>query len=251
MNSENHNTQTSSKNMTLSLLSIACVIVFSVASFVYTMSAPRIMSPKELVNNGAVMYQEPREIQPFDLVTHAEQTFAPENITGKWTMLFFGFTYCPDFCPTTLATLRMVVDQLDVELQKNLQVVMVSVDPARDTPLRLKEYFEGFQFNDEHTDFVGVTGEFVKIKILADHFYIPFQKQMLDMENTEQEMDHSGMDHSEHMGSSGAANNYTMVHGENIALINPEGQYQGFFSPPFTVARLKVTFRSIERMYSY
>lgn len=211
------------------------------------------------------MYEEPRSLLPFELVTDAEQPFTPNNIQGKWTLLFFGFSHCPDFCPTTLATLRSLVGQLDTDLQKNLQVVMVSVDPARDTPQRLREYFAGFQFNEENTDFVGVTGEFFHIKVLADQFYIPFQKKIIAAEPTDHSahmstheggdmtehlMDKGEMDNSEHMGeTANTENNYTMVHGESIVLINPQGQLQGFFSPPFTVSRLKTTLRSIITVY--
>ena len=234
--------------MIKTFISIACIIAISVAGFVYKMTAPRVMSPKELVNNGAIVYQEPKTILPFELHTQDNEAFALDDLKGKWTLMFFGFSHCPDFCPTTLATLKTLVNQLDKELQQKLQVVMVSVDPSRDTPERLKQYFDGFQFDTQDTPFIGLTGEFVTIKIMANQFYIPVQKNMLTDEDDSRMKgsDQETLDHSEHMG---ADKNYTVIHGENMVLVNPEGRYHGFFKPPFSLARLKVTLRSIVATY--
>lgn len=198
------------------VLVVVALIALVVTAFVYTMTQPRIMSVKELVNNGAITFEEPRTIEDFQLVAHTGEAFTKEDLTGQWTLLFFGFTHCGGFCPATLALLDSLYGQLEPEIRKQTQVVMVSVDPARDTPQVLAEYVPRF-----NSEFVGVTGDFLPIKLLANQFYIGFQKSSV-------EGDH-----------------YEVDHGEQIALINPQGDYQGFFRPPFTLARLKTTYQSI------
>ena len=225
-------------------LSIACIIVFSVALFVNKMMAPRVMSVKELVNNGVITYQEPKTLLPFQLIDHNGETFDPSRLQGHWTLLFFGFTHCPDFCPATLAILKSFVAGLNDETRADLQVMMVSVDPARDTPARMKDYMTTFNPN-----FVGITGDMAQIKLLADQLYIPFHQHPTPMpaQNTATHMDHG--EHGNVAAMNDAEENYTVPHGENIVLINPQGQYHAFFKPPFTQARLKATYRSVVATY--
>src|SRR5690606_22138642 len=99
------------------------------------------------------------------------EIFTEKNLQGKWTLMFFGFTHCPDICPTTLAKLAQVYKQLDTDLQKQTQVVMVSVDPARDTQEKLAEYMPYF-----NEDFIGVTGEFTEILKFSRNVNAVFNK---------------------------------------------------------------------------
>lgn len=93
---------------------------------------------------------------------------------------------------------------------------MVTADPARDTPEKLKIYIEHF-----NKDFNAITGEFLAVKRLAGDLNVAFNKVMLD--NGDYTIDHSG----------------------NLILINPHGHYHGFFKPPFELAKLKLTYQSI------
>lgn len=198
------------------VLVIVILIALVLTAFIHTMTQPRIMSVKELVNNGAITYEEPKPIKDFELLAHTGAPFTKEDLKGHWTLLFFGFTHCPDFCPTTLALLDSFYGQLDSDVREQTEVVMVTVDPARDTPEVMADYVPRF-----NPDFVGVTGEFLPIKLLANQFHIGFQK------------------------STGGGDHYHVEHGENIVLINPDGEYEGFFKPPYTLARLKATYQSI------
>jgi len=206
------------KGLMLTLISTIGIIVLVVSLFVYTMTQPRVMSVKELVSNGAITYEEPIDIKPFSLIDHNQTPFNPERFQGQWTLLFFGFSHCGGFCPTTLALLDQFHQQLEPDIAAQTQIVMVSVDPERDTPERLREYMTGF-----NTDFVGVTGAMSTVSQLSKQLFISCQ------------MSHA-MAEGEH---------YDVAHGEQIVLINPEGQYHGFFKPPFTLARLKTTYQSI------
>lgn len=231
------------RRLVLTYLSIGCIIVLSVGLFVNKMLSPHILSVKELVKNGAITYQEPKTLLPFQLLDHNGNVFDPSRLKGHWTLMFFGYTHCPDFCPATLAILKAFVADLDEASRTNLQVVMVSVDPPRDTLEQLKNYMTTFNPN-----FIGVTGDIASIKLLADQLYIPFHSHPSGMPTSQQNQVGHDNDTTEQLPNH--EENYTVAHGENIALINPEGKYQGFFKPPFTRARLKATYHSIVATYT-
>lgn len=103
---------------------------------------------------AAAVYREPRALPDFALVAHDGSTFDVARLRGHWTVLFFGFTNCPDVCPATLAQLAAVRRRLaDLPAGQQPRVVMVSVDPKRDTPERLARYVPYFD-----PSFMGVTG---------------------------------------------------------------------------------------------
>ena len=135
----------------------------------------------------------------------------------RWTLIFFGFTHCPDICPTTMAELAELKSQLAGTEASDARVVMVSVDPARDTPDRLAQYVPYF-----HPDFIGVTGEFAEILSVAQRLNAPFRKV------------------SEPDGG------YQMEHSANVMLMNPRGDYHGFFRAPLDIPKMRVTLRSTQ-----
>lgn len=177
--------------------------------------SPRVLSEAELAANGAVVFEKPRQIAEFELLDEHGQPFTLDDLRGQWSVLFFGFTTCPDICPTTLATLSRWHKMLDAKIAANTQVVMVSVDPARDTPERLQPYIDYF-----NPDFAGVTGEFLPIKRLADNLNVAFNKVPLGEDYT---VDHSGY----------------------LILVNPNGHYHGFMRPPFHPDAMRLVFQSI------
>ena len=87
---------------------------------------------------------------------HHGQVFDNDRLLGKWTLVFFGFTYCPDICPTTMGFLNELMGQLEGTEAEDTEVVMVTVDPARDTVEQLASYVPYF-----NPDFTGVTGDFL------------------------------------------------------------------------------------------
>lgn len=199
---------------TIIVLLVIMAVFFSL--FLHKLFSPRVMSPEELQINGAIVFDSPRIIKPFELQSHDGKVFTNENLTGHWTLMFFGFTHCPDICPTTLAKLAQVYKQLDKDVQRQTQIVMVSVDPARDSVEKLAEYVPYFQ-----PEFVGVTGEFTEILTFSRNVNVVFNKVKLE------------------------GDDYTVDHSGNIVLINPDGHYHGFLKPPFELARLKTTYSSI------
>lgn len=94
-----------------------------------------------------------------------------EDFAGKLVIVFFGYTQCPDICPTNMSNLRLVMDQLGEE-SKRVQVLFISVDPARDTPELLGQYVPSF-----HPDFLGLTGTAEEVAATAKEFRVFYQQR--------------------------------------------------------------------------
>jgi len=203
------------KNIKLTVWALVAVMVVFIVGVTHKILSPRIMSKHELSANGAIVFDKPRIIPEFNLIDQQGQAFTKEQLKGQWTLVFFGFTTCPDICPTTLASLSKVYGKLNDDIRDKTQIVLLSVDPARDTPEKLEEYVGFFNKN-----FVGVTGDFFEVKSLADKLNVAFNKVV-------------------------TGDDYTIDHSAHLVLINPYGDYHGIFKPPFELARLKVTYQSI------
>ena len=106
----------------------------------------------------------------FELVDHHGKVRHLDDFRGKVVVLFFGFTHCPDVCPTTLAEFNAVLGQLG-EAASRVQVLFVSVDPERDTPAALQAYVTAFNPN-----FLGLTGSSDQIATVAREFRIIYKK---------------------------------------------------------------------------
>lgn len=109
----------------------------------------------------------------FSLIDHNGQARTLADFRGKVVTVFFGFTHCPDVCPTTLAEMAQVMGELGPEAQK-VQVLFVTVDPERDTPQVLKQYVPSF-----HPSFLGMSGDADAISRTAKEFKVFYQKQPL------------------------------------------------------------------------
>ena len=202
-----------------SVLILMAVIAVFVGLFVNKLTSPVLLSSAELKKQGAFLFDNPRSFKDFSLLDFHNEPFTPANLAGKWSMVFFGFTYCPDICPTTMALLnRFYRQQQTGPFAADLQVVMVTVDPARDSPEVLLPYVSFF-----NPDFIGVTGEFLNLHRFATQLNIPFSKVP------------------------GGGENYQMSHSSNVAIINPQGHYVGFFRAPLDYNKLILTYESIRR----
>lgn len=196
---------------------VVAFIAVIIAIFIHGLNKDRVMTVSDMKNNGAFVFDNPRSFKPFALIDAHNQPFTPAVLQGKWSLVFFGFTYCPDICPTTLALLnRFYEKQLAGEFGEDLQIILVTVDPARDTTDKLRDYIEYF-----NPQFKGVTGEFLDIHRFATQLNIPFSKVP------------------------GGGDNYTVEHSGNVAIINPLGHYVGFFKAPLELPKLNMTYKSI------
>ncbi len=124
---------------------------------------------------------QPRALEEFTLTDESGRPLTLAGLAGRPALVFFGFTHCPDVCPTTLATLAQA---RKVARVKDLQVLLVSVDPARDTPETLEKYVHAFA-----PDFRGATGTQETISSVSRDFGVAVQK--VDLPNGDYTMDHS------------------------------------------------------------
>ena len=144
------------RGIKVTVLCLAVFIAIVVAGFVHRIQQPRVMTEAEMMINGLYLLDTPRNIGEFELIDHHGQPFDRARLEGGWTLIFFGFTFCPDICPTTMTFLDGFVGQLEGTEAEDTRVVMVTVDPARDTVEQLAKYVPYF-----NPDFTGVTGEFL------------------------------------------------------------------------------------------
>lgn len=211
-----------SRGVKITVAVVLMVILVVVAGFVHRVQQPRVMTNTEMQINGLYLHETPRDIGQFELLDHHGLSFNPASLEGKWSLVFFGFTQCPDICPTTMAFLDQFVKQLPDDEADDTEVVMISVDPARDSVAQLSAYVPYF-----NADFLGVTGEFLVIHRVATALNTPFRKVP------------------------GQGEDYLIDHSANVVLINPRGDYHGFFKAPLDLAKMKVTYRSARTLWDH
>lgn len=130
-----------------------------------------------------------------------------EIFKGQWDLVFFGFTNCPDICPLTLQVLSAATTQLRDGGQTPIpRIVLVSVDPERDTPAKISDYIDNF--GDEN---LGITGDLEEIKALASGLFVFFEKQ------------------------AGDGDYYAVDHAANVLVIDPDGRLHAIFSTPHKI----------------
>lgn len=160
------------------------------------------------------LYPQPRALPDFELVDQHNQAYTKANLLEHWSLLFVGYTYCPDICPTTLAELKGIYPELQkIPSDYPIQVVLMSVDPKRDTPERLNEYINFF-----NPEFSAVSGEHAQL--------FPLVRAM-------------GMMYS--MVESTDTPDYLVDHSSSVVLVNPKAQVVGRFKPDFVVGQLPVS----------
>ncbi len=130
-------------------LLIAAALAVSMAMLFALLGRDRTPAPEV-----ATVLTPPLALPDATLVDHAGNTFTMADLDGRFSLMFFGFTYCPDICPLTLQVLARARDEVATLAPELVpDVVFVSVDPYRDTPQRIREYLSNFD-----TDFTGITG---------------------------------------------------------------------------------------------
>lgn len=200
---------------------LVLVMAVLVAGFVHRIMQPVIFSKEKMETYGGVIFDKPRIFRDPVLIDQDGKPFDKTVLQGKWTLIFFGFTYCPDVCPTTMGVLNKFYRGLQEKREADgVQIMLVSVDPARDNAKQLRDYVKYF-----NQDFGGLTGEYMDLVRFTTDLSAGFTK--VPLEN----------------------GNYLMEHSGNIAVINPRGHFHGFFKPPFDPLRLRLAFNSMRAQY--
>jgi protein SCO1/2 len=192
-------------------------IAIVVGMFVVSMLREPQLSDNELRDLGVFLLPTPRELEPFSLRDHLGQEFTRERLEGKWTFAFFGFTHCPDVCPTSMSQLA----QADRELvnagtgAEDFQVILVTVDPQRDTAEELGGYVTVFSER-----FLGVLGERAALGKFAQQVNAAFAKVPVE-------------------------GGYSVDHTGNIVIFNPRGHYHGFIKLPHKAQTIRLAYQSL------
>ncbi len=165
-----------------------------------------------------------KPVAGFNLINDKGESFTLKDLQGHWTFAFFGYTHCPDVCPTSLSMLARVMAKL--KQQENLprlpRGLFVSVDPARDTPAVMAKYVKYFD-----ADFVGVTGEPEQLQ--------PLTRQL-------------GILYAKAAGDSGDAG-YHIDHSAAIVLFDPRGRFYALFNVPHDADKIASDFMLIRNYY--
>ena len=175
---------------------------------------PTFISKTPVLETGKALAQ-PMELVAFDLVDHTGKPFQHKDLKEKWSLIFFGYSKCPDVCPTTVFKLTEIYRILneDKAIEQQPQVIFISIDPGRDKPEILKEYLASF-----NPEFIGVTGTLDEIKKLTAKLSVYFQKIGDDEESYLYEMNHTA----------------------GLFLTNPDGKLVASFKPTATPKELSL-----------
>jgi len=187
----------------------------------YILTKP-VERPAEL---QGVLRPDFRQVQAFKLTDHKNTVFDEKRLQGKWSFVFFGYTSCPDVCPTTLHALNSVHGLLLEEtggISKNMQVVFISVDPDRDSIEKLADYTTYF-----NKEFIGTTADKAEIDKLTKQFAAGY----IFEEET-------------------APGVYNVSHTSAIFLIDPAGRLVATFSQPHQPATIVSLYKKIRTYLS-
>lgn len=161
----------------------------------------------------ALLHDPARSIAPFALQRAGEKGLGNADLLGRWSLFYFGDSYCSDLCPAAMGNIVELYARLmeqDPGLRRQLQIIFVSLDPLRDTPERLRSYVA-----IHHPDFIGVSGSQEAVSDLAREFSIFHRRS-----------------------ESGADQGYRIDHSVTLSLVNPQGKIAAYFIDLTTPARL-------------
>ncbi|HEU4645086.1 MAG TPA: SCO family protein [Burkholderiales bacterium] len=168
---------------------------------------------------------EPKPLTDFALTDDRNRRFDLASLKGKWSFVFFGFTHCPDVCPTTLAELARARDQIvnSTVGAENIQFVFVSVDPNRDTVGKLGPYVRYFD-----ASFVGVTGDNAQIANLAGQLGAFYEVALTP-----------------------GVENYSVSHSAALFLLDPQARQHAVFAPPLDAQAISGRFKVVRQLAKY
>jgi protein SCO1 len=205
---------------------VALCLVFAavvLGMFVYSVTRTPVLSDEELQERGVYVFEEPREIESVELTTHTGKPFTLDDLRGKWSFMFFGFTNCPDVCPTSLAVLAEARRQIEAEepdAARDFQGILVTVDPERDDQQTLARYVQAFS-----PTFIGVRGDRIATAQLTTQVNVVFAKVPAD------------------------DGGYQVDHSANMVIVNPRGHYQGFARMPHQADSIVAAFLSLRERW--
>ncbi len=167
---------------------------------------------------GTTYFRDSFAIDDFELLDQYSNRFTLENMKGRWSIVFFGFTSCPDICPLTMTELDRFASLWSTEdLGSTPQVIMATVNPAVDDFREMKKYLSKYNRN-----FIGLTGRPEVLTKFAKNFFVGFGERSGSPENETDQL-HAG--HSKRRGS-------PIDHSSHLSVVDPEGKLVAVMRPP-------------------
>jgi len=208
-------------NQTRFRILVSIIVLASVLSGALLVTAYQKASrvtPQQLRNDALFVYDDPITLNAFSLTKHTGGPFTNTSLQGSWTLVFFGYTFCPDICPITMVAIKQFYDLLEASGEgENVQVVMISVDPERDTEEVLKNYVTYF-----NPEFIGARGDYSDVYQLARNVNLTFAYTRVDDEN------------------------YLVNHNGEIMVMGPTGDNVGFLKAPYEPQRMLENFLALK-----
>ena len=179
-----------------------------------------------------IILQPARKIAIPALTKDDGDVFTSADLNGHWSLLFFGYTHCPDICPITMGAVAQAKKIATANGNIFPEVIFISIDPERDKIELLAEYVQYFD-----KDFSGVTGDKDLIKALTLQMSVVYMKMPANDFSGKSGDDDSGAgksraEESEVSESEDGSGGYTMDHSSALLLLNPEGRLAAFLNPP-------------------
>lgn len=175
-----------------------------------------MLAPKTVALTTGTQLSEPRELPDFQLQDQDDRRISKADWLGHWTLIFPGFTYCPDVCPSTLGLLKQVQAALGSDSAK-LKIVFLSVDPERDTPKRLAGYIHFFS-----PAFSAVTAQEPQLATFTKSLAVAYTKV-----------------------AGSRPDNYSMDHTAALILLDPQARVTAFFTPPLKLEGLTADLQAL------
>ncbi len=175
-----------------------------------------------LPDQAMSLFPDPKPLTAFAFTDHENRVFDLSRLKGKWSFLFFGYTHCPDICPTTLAMLARAHENIVKSTlgARDVQFVFISVDPNRDTANKLRQYVTYFD-----ASFLGVTGDDAQLGNLAAQLGAAYQVAITP-----------------------GVENYPVYHTAAVFLVDPRARYHAVFAPPLDAEGISRRFEVLREL---
>lgn len=215
-----------SKRSLAILLAISAVVALSVIAFTgWRPGQVAVVKPPVEIED--YLFWEAKNLTDFELKGADNKILGLNDLKGKWSFIFFGYTQCPDVCPLTMGILGKAFKLIEKNpaAYQEIQGVFISVDPKRDTPELLKEYVSYFS-----NKFTGVTGDTAQLDSVS--------RQMSALYTI----------HPNEPGKPG--DGYQVTHNSTVFLVDPQGRLYGRFPPPQLPQEIAEVFMKIRTFYN-
>jgi protein SCO1/2 len=177
-----------------------------------------VLRPATVEIQSGTLLKAPRPVADFSLTADDGKPFTRAGLAGRWSLIYVGYTHCPDVCPTTLAQLKAVEKGLGADAAR-VHFIFLSIDPERDTPQGLAQYTHYFS-----PDFTAVTGPNAELDKLGASLGFVYQKVPGE-----------------------TPQNYLMDHSSALILVDPQARLAGYLTPPFKTGDLVADLRQISK----